>query len=166
MKKTFALVIAIWILACIVGCSQPQEEIPTVPEEYSLTCRDARITMKAPASPVLEVLGEPVRYTEETSCAFDGLDKTYYYGSFYLTTYPDVDGDRISSLWFADDTMTTAEGIAIGNTRDEVERVYGREAFNGANAFILKQGESTLTVILTEDKVSGIRYDAVFASLG
>lgn len=161
MKKHYAIVLTIWAIACIIGCTPAEEAIPTRAENFRIDCMDTQITINAPAEPILNALGEPTAYTEETSCAFDGLDKTYYYGSFYMTTYPDGKGDRIGSVWFADDSIATPEGIAIGSPRTAVEAAYGEEGSKGANTIVVTRGESTLTVILTDNTVSTIRYDAV-----
>ena len=161
MKKTFALVIAIWITACVMGCSAPEETVPTQPEGFQVSCMGQSIAMGALAAPVIEALGEPRTYTEATSCAFEGLDKTYYYGGFYITTYPAADGDRIQSLWFADDSQTTPEGITIGSDREAVEQAYGADCFGAGTSCMLTQGNSTLTIVLKDNAVTTIRYDAV-----
>lgn len=128
---------------------------------YTFCYKGVEIVMNVNAAQTLALLGEPKTYTEETSCAFEGLDKTYYYGSFYLQTYPQGDQDYIYCVWLVDDGVSTNEGIYIGATQAEVESVYGTECFNGSNAYILTQGSSRLTIILTNGTVSSIQYDAV-----
>ena len=125
------------------------------------TIRGVDVLMNAEAAPVLEALGEPVSFTEEASCAFTGMDKTYNYGGFFLQTYPIGDKDYIYSVWLMDDSSTTPEGIYIGATQAEVEAAYGADSFNGSNAYILTGTTSTLTIILTDGVVSSIQYDAV-----
>lgn len=158
MKDLIGLILAILILFGGCGTDSPGEA--ETEKEYAVAVSDVKIEMHALAAPVLDALGEPMGYTEETSCAFDGLDKTYYFGSFYLTTYPDGDTDRIRSLWFADDTVTTEEGIRIGDTLDEVRTAYGEESLDGSNAVILEGERSTLTILLNEEKVTSIQYEA------
>ena len=93
------------------------------------------------------------------------MDKTYYYGSFYLSTYP-LDGkDCIYNLWFADDTVATEEGIRIGSTQSQVEEAYGRDCFNGTNCFVLTRGQSRLVILMEEGKVSSIRYEGIDGGL-
>lgn len=156
MKKTMLIMLA---LLCFTGCgslAKAEEQ-----EIVSFSYQNIRMTPHGEAAPVIAALGEPKTYTEEASCAFDGLDKTYYYGPFYFTTYP-LDGkDYIHTLWFADDTVATEEGIRIGSTQELVEEAYGKAAFNGTNAYILVKGNSKLTVVITEGTVSNIRYDGM-----
>ena len=171
MKKIFALVLAMMLVLTMAACggestpetTQPKVQGPTQPDaaSWKYTVRDVNIMMHAEAAPIIEALGEPVSYTEEASCAFTGLDKTYYYGGFYLQTYPMGEEDFVYSLWLVDDSSTTPEGIYIGASQAEVEAAYGTEGFNGSNAYVMTGTTSTLTIILTDGVVSSIQYDAV-----
>ena len=130
---------------------------------YTFVYKGISIDMKAEASSICEALGEAKSYTEETSCAFDGLDKNYVYPSFIMTTYPDGDQDRVNSVTLQDDTVGTTEGICIGDSKEKVEEVYGSDSFNGINAFIMKDTDAQLTIILgDDDHVYSIQYTAVF----
>jgi len=183
MKKIISLLLTMAMIFCLAACgqdsqvpeehaaptqatqptptqaaTQPQEEVREV---YSFTYNGVEIAMHAPAADIVAALGEPKSYTEEASCAFDGMDKTYYYGPFYMQTYP-MDGvDYIYCLWLVDDTVTTAEGLYIGCDQALAESVCGAESFNGTNAYVVAKGESTLTVILDGAAVYSIQYDAV-----
>ena len=173
MKKIIALVLALAMTLTLAACggeTAPEtnapaagEATPVTPDasSWKYTVQGVDILMHAEAAPVLEALGEPVSYTEEASCAFTGLDKTYYYGGFYLQTYPIGEQDYIFAAWLVDDSSTTPEGIYIGATQAEVEAAYGAESFNGSNAYILKGTTSTLTIIMDNGVVTSIQYDAV-----
>ena len=174
MKKIFALVLALMLVLTMAACggetpaatTEPKAPAvvgPTTPDasSWKYTVRGVDVMMHAEAAPVLEALGEPVSFTEEASCAFTGLDKTYNYGGFFLQTYPLNDVDYIYSLWLMDDSSTTPEGIYIGASQADVEAAYGTEGFNGENAYILTGTTSKLTIILTDGVVSSIQYDAV-----
>ena len=177
MKKIFALILALTMVCGLAACggdapettapaaenNTPALNAPTLPDpaSWKYTVQGVDILMHAPAAPILEALGEPVSYTEEASCAFTGLDKTYYYGGFYIQTYPMGDEDFIYSAWLVDDSSTTPEGIYIGATQAEVEAAYGSDGFNGSNAYIMPGTTSTLTVIIDGGVVSSIQYDAI-----
>ena len=163
MKKLIAILMVAAMLLVVAGCgtdtpadtqggSQSQEK------SFTFTYKGTEITFKAPAEPIVAALGEPHKYSESASCAFEGLDKSYDYGSFYLETYPKGDEDFVYGWWFADDSVTTQEGIYIGATQAEVEKAYGTECYNGSNAFTVKKADGTLTVILEDGAVTSIQY--------
>lgn len=159
MKRVSVLFLAAILLLSMAGCGStdinPQEE------NFSFTDNGVKITLGAEAAPIIDALGEPKSYTEEPSCAFDGMDKTYYYGSFYITTYP-LDGkDYIFTLWFADDGVATDEGIRIGSAQSLVEDAYGKECFDGTNSFTMTKEQSKLVVLMEDEKVSSIRYEVI-----
>ena len=169
MKKIIALTMAICLMLCFAACGsstagETQGNGGTgvvANSNFSFTYKGVEMKLSQPAEPIIEKLGEPMKYTESASCAFDGLDKSYYYGSFYLETYPQGDKDFVYGWWFADDTVTTPEGIYIGATKADVEKAYGAENFNGTNAYTVKDGNGTLTVILENDAVTSIQYNLV-----
>ena len=159
MKRISIFLLAAIMLLSLAGCGaeEPNEQA----ENFSFSYNGTKITLGAEAEPVIDALGEPKSYTEEPSCAFDGLDKTYYYGSFYLSTCP-VDGkDCIYNLWFADDTAATDEGIRIGTAQSQVEAACGKECFNGTNSFVLTKGQSRLVIAMKDEQVSSIRYEVI-----
>ena len=145
--------------------SQADSDAQDAPAEpgFVFNYNGTSITMNAPAADIVAALGEPKSYTEEASCAFEGLDKTYYYGSFYLQTYPMENVDYIYSMWLVDDSITTPEGIYIGAPESQVEAAYGADSYNGTNAYMVTKGDSKLTVIIDGGVVSSIQYDAIVA---
>ena len=140
----------------------PATEAPAAAgEAYTFTYGSTTIAMNADTAPIVAALGDPKNYTEEESCAFEGLSKTYFFGSFYLETYPDGDTDRVYCVWLVDDSVTTEEGIYIGATQQQVEDAYGAQWYNGKNAYVVKTGDCILTIILENGVVNSIQYTAV-----
>lgn len=173
MKKLLIVALAVCMLLSLAACGAStgsegtvgnnnagENTTPSTPAEdgFTFEYKGTKIAFHAPAAPIVAALGEPVKYTESTSCAFEGLDKSYYYGSFYLETYPQGDADFVYGWWFADDSVTTEEGIYIGATQAEVEKAYGTECYNGTNAFVISKAAGSLTIILEDGLVSSIQY--------
>ncbi len=164
MKKILIFALVACMLFCFAGCQfgNGGETKPagnqTAEQIFSFTHKGVEMKLADPAEPIIKALGEPMKYTESASCAFDGLDKSYYYGSFYLETYPQGDKDFVYGWWFADDSVSTPEGIYIGSAQADVEKAYGAENFNGTNAFAVKKGNGTLTIILDKGLVTSIQY--------
>ena len=160
MKRISIFLLAAIMLLSLVGCAST--DIDPQEENFYFTYNGTKITLGAEAAPIIDALGEPRSYTEEPSCAFDGMDKTYYYGSFYLSTYP-LDGkDYVYSIWFADDSVATNDGIRIGTTKAQVEAICGADCFDGTNAYIQVRGSFKLTVLMDEGAVSSIQYAQTF----
>lgn len=163
MKKIIAMLLAVAICVCFAACQNTQNpDTPDtkepVQDSFTFTYKGTKIALHAPAEQVIAALGEPLEYSESTSCAFDGLDKSYKYGSFYLETYPIGEKDYVYGWWFVDDLVETDEGICIGSTKAEVDAAYGAENFNGSNAYTVKKGSGVLTIILEKDVVSSVQY--------
>ena len=163
MKKLFAILLAVAMVLCLAACQTPENtENPgngePVQDSYTFTYKGTKIALNAPAEAVVAALGDPLEYSESTSCAFDGLDKQYKYDSFYLETYPLNGKDYIYGWWFVDDLVSNDEDIAIGSTMADVEAIYGLDSYNGSNAFQIKKGSGMLTIILENEVVTSIQY--------
>ena len=163
MKKIIAMLLAMAMLLCFAGCQSTETENPgeskePVQDSFTFTYKGTKIALHAPAADVVAALGEPKTYSESTSCAFEGLDKSYGYGSFYLETYPIGDKDYVYGWYFVDDMVENDEGICIGSSKADVEAAYGTENYNGTNAFEVTKGSGKLTIILENDVVSSVQY--------
>ena len=170
MKKFCALLLSLILVLTFAACgakpaddNNGDENNNSITNEpgYSFTVSGVKVEMGALAKDVIDAIGGTPSYTEETSCAFEGLDKTYGYGGYYITTYPDGDKDYIYSAWFVDDSVTTAEGIYIGSTKAEVEAAYGADCFDDAGSATLSKGNTELIIILEDDAVVEIQYQAI-----
>ena len=112
---------------------------------------------------ILKSLPSDYDYQESPSCAGQGIAKTYTYnnGSFSIQTNPVGKEDSISLILLSDDTVSTAEGIFIGNTVEQVKAAYGNPDENSTEyslAYI--KGSSQLTFTISDGKVTTIAYQA------
>lgn len=159
MKKICTILLVLTMLLSLSGCAEGEDHAQD--ENFIFTYRDIPIMPGAKAAPIIEALGQPKGYTEEASCAFDGVDKTYFYGSFYLATCP-IDGkDCVYNIWFVDDTVATQEGISIGSAQSQVEDAYGKECFDGVNSFSLIKGSAKLTILIEEGVVKSVCFEMI-----
>lgn len=116
------------------------------------------LEINADMAGVLEVLGEPLSYFEAESCAFQGMDKTYTYAGFIITTRPEGDSDYVNSIRLTDDSVTTAEGIYIGCSQSAVIDTYGEDSGDLPSTLVYKKGDSAINFLIQEDKVISIEY--------
>jgi ABC-type oligopeptide transport system substrate-binding subunit len=131
------------------------------PSGYYFTLNGVTVSANAAMAPIAEALGEPSSYFESESCAFQGLDKTYTYGSVVISTYP-VDGeDFVYTIELKDDTVETTEGICIGSTKDDVTAAYGTATTETDTALSYEKDDCVLAFIFDGDSVANITYTAI-----
>ena len=117
------------------------------------------ISINMPSDAFLKDLGDPVSYFESESCAFQGLDKTYTYKDFVITTYPKDDVDYVFSIELLNDVVTTPEGAYIGMSADDVKALYPEGPTEESDkALQYVDGDSKLSFILDNGEVSSICY--------
>ncbi len=182
MKKRICVWLsALLLTALLAGCGEPSGE-----REESGSAGDqttASVTASAPASEkkgylfrfdgkdvycnqdgeeALSILGEFEHKLESPSCAFDGVDTTYYYASVQLITYTDGSSpSKVLSIYLQDDTVETAEGISVGDSKEDVEAAYGEPAERGENSLIFEKDGMRLTFVFNEDGVSSVLYSLI-----
>jgi hypothetical protein len=161
------IMIAIIVVLLLAGCGGGGEQVQSggQGQGYVFKYNDTSIPVNTDVDPILKELGEPLDYFEAESCAFQGLDKTYYFSGFELTTYPINGKDYVSSIYFLDDSVSTPEGIYIGCPVDKVVEAYGEEYTGGENAYIYQKEDSSLIIIVENDEVISITYQALVEGL-
>lgn len=122
MKRTLACVLLAALLCallCACGSSAFQAE------DISLTVSGVTVTTDSAVPALLDAFGSDYTYAEAISCVYTGMDKTYQYPSVTIYTYPDGEEDRLMELCCTAD-VTTARGISLGASRQDVEAAYGQ----------------------------------------
>lgn len=126
--------------------------------EYVFRSGDAVVSIDQDMAEVLAALGEPKEYFEAESCAFEGLDKTYTYSGFVITTRPDGEKDFVNSIALTDDSAATPEGLYIGSSSADVTAAYG-ECAGATDTFLpYTKGSTALNFVLSGGKVISIEY--------
>lgn len=152
------------------GSSQPSQSTPagsstpstpagpsTTPDAYVFVTNGASVVVNADMADVLAAIGEPQSYFEAESCAFEGLDKTYTYAGFVISTRPEGEKDFVNSILLTDDSVTTPEGAYIGCPKADVVAAYGEGNDLGA-LLTYTLGDCTMNFIITDEKVVSIEY--------
>lgn len=170
MKKKMILVWACLMAAVIgcAGCGQTQQESRPAQESnqsqetgYVFEYKGTAIKMNADMAALLTALGEADSYFESPSCAFQGMDKVYTYGSIVITTYPEGGKDYVYTVELKDDLVKTPEGISIGSSRSAVTAAYGTPAQESDTSLVFRKDDSELTFIIDGDSVKNILYMAI-----
>ncbi|MDE7223004.1 MAG: hypothetical protein K2O34_04390 [Acetatifactor sp.] len=134
-----------------------QQAEAAVSKGYVFVTGGVTVGVDADVAPVLQALGEPKSYFEAASCAFEGLDKIYTYNGFEIDTYPAQDKDLVSAVILKDDSVTTAEGVCIGDSLEKLQETYGEAAQENGMVVYEKDGMK-LCFILQDDSIISIEY--------
>ena len=175
MKRNIPGILAALVLAAaLASCSAsgqgeaPPESASTPPEEsqtvqtgdsgYAFTAPNgSQVAIDDDMAMVLEQLGEPQSYFEAASCAFEGLDKTYTYSGFSITTRPEG-ADLVTSILLTDDSAVTPEGVYIGCPAESVTTAYGVAVEQTDTLLSYTRGGTALNFILDDGVVISIEY--------
>ncbi len=125
---------------------------------YTFATNGVNVEVDAPMANFEEGLGEPVEMFESESCAFGDLDKVYTYNGFRVDTYQ-VDGvDYVSDVVFMDDTVSTTEGVCIGESTAEMKEAYGEPTVEDATQAIYEKDDMKLVFLLDGETIKTIEY--------
>ncbi len=174
-KKLLALALALGLslslTACGGGNDAPAGSENTTPQESAqagggntadtfvfATADGVEVAVNEDMADVLAALGQEQSYFEAESCAFEGLDKTYTYPGFVITTRPDGDKDYVNSIRLTDDTVSTGEGVYIGSSESDVTTAYGESSSDTEGMLSYTAGDVALNFILEDGVVTSIEY--------
>ena len=172
MKQKFAaLALALGLTLSLAACGggnapaggespAPQNSAaPQAAGAYVFTTGDGvTVSVDEDMAQVLTDLGEAQSYFEAESCAFEGLDKTYTYPGFVITTRPDGENDYVNSIRLTDDSVSTVEGVYIGSSEADVKAAYGEDGGDAEGMLSYTAGDVALNFILEDGVVTSIEY--------
>lgn len=97
------------------------------------------------------------------SCAFEGEDKLYSFSDFEVQCFEDsfMEADRIFSIYILEPTLSTDEGIALGDSLEDIEKVYGTDYVNEDNVYTYYLGNTYLSFGIENGAVVTIEYALV-----
>ncbi len=128
---------------------------------YSFKSGSTTIAMNVPAADILSALGEPSDKYEAESCAFQGMDRTYTYPGYTVDTYENNGVETILHVTFQDDTVSTPEGLAIGQNVDKAKELYGDAGEDNGSSITYTKDGTKLIVFYENGTISQIQYEAI-----
>ncbi len=143
------------------GAETPDQSSEEAADAYVFTYNGVQIRMNAPADDIIAALGDGYTYFEAPSCAYEGMDKVYTYNSIVVRSYTMDGADYIAAVELKDDTVSTAEGIRIGSSEDDVRAAYGEEGTPGTSGIEYTMGDSFISFIFENGQVAAITYTAI-----
>ena len=180
MKKIFALVLALAMTLCLCACGgsgnadaeiggggaqggsvdMGEAKVETKEEEtkdegyFAFTFEGVELVPGKSFD--ASVLPEAQSVFTVPSCAQQGTDNLYNYGTIEVTAYNGGDGEVVYSIFFIDANITTNEGLALGDTKDKVIELYGEDYTDNGSEFTYRKGDTLLVIIFQNDVVFSI----------
>ena len=151
--KVLAALMAMLMMISLASCGSEVSEEPQETqrvEEWSMNVNGVELYV---GMDMPENLGEPNNYFESASCAIQGLDKDYTYGSILVRTEDDGKTERIVALTILDDGAATTLGVTIGDSRDKVVGAHSTPKSETETALIYAAGEGVIAKFLLRDGV-------------
>ena len=153
MKRFISLALACLMLVCFVGCDK--EEV-----NYSFKSGEVGFSVHHDADAVIEKLGDPIDLVETPSCGGgEEPDREYTYAGFKFNTVNENGLNKIVKIVLTDDSVSTPEGISIGDGREAVIETYGENfTENSSGTLTYTDGAVKLMFGITNGCVSAIHY--------
>lgn len=129
--------------------------------EYVFKAKDVEIHINSEAKAVLDKLGKPLSTFESPSCAFGDLDVYNTYAGFEVNTFQEKKTDYVKEVILKDDSVSTPEGISIGEAADKVEKTYGAPTEKSDTKLVYTKEKMKLIFVLKSGKVDEIQYVTV-----
>ena len=172
MKKLISLIIIIMMVLSAVSCrssglventgdsSGKQSECGTdtpEPGEWYFVLDGVRVDL---LKALPENIPSPDRIYEIDSCASQGKDNVYVYGSVQITLYSNRGVEIPYNIEFFDDGVSTVEGVRIGSSYDDMIAAYGSDFAKSNTMYDYVNGDVTLSFKIEDGIVTSILYQA------
>lgn len=177
MKTKFITLLITALILAGTGCTKPAPDndpsaenttgpVSPSPEKkdngYCFIYNGVEIILGEKADGIIASLGEPNGVFESPSCAFEGIDKIFYYNGFLINTYPDSGEDYILSVSLTDDSLKTPEGIMLGMALDDVLNAYGDGYKNELGMYTYTLENTELSFLIEDGAVVDITYYFIY----
>lgn len=123
MRRTVIIFCTLAVCFFLSACDVMTEKKDK--REFYFSTRGVTFTVGDDADAFLCVLGEPNCIRVAPSCAGVGEDELYIYDGFRIYAHRDDKQCRVSVIELTNDTVMTAEGAKIGDSRERLKALYG-----------------------------------------
>lgn len=166
--------VALALAACGKPTDTPSPENPTptastnpgqvtdTPEnktKFAFSYNNVKITPNDYTKALVKAINADYEYLESPSCAYVGLDKCYIYKDFTIYTYPDSKAeDHVLEIELTTDSISTPEGLKIGDTSDKAKEIYGSNYRDINGSLEYTALDTALQVLVKDGKIVSIQY--------
>ena len=159
------MVLCVGLMACGGKEKEAETQVQTQQEQqkaetgYVFENKGLTMNIDGNVTDYVAKLGEPSGgYYEAKSCAFEGLDKFWYYDGFTLQGYQKSGAELVYAITFDDDTVKTKEGVKIGDSKEKMTSAYGSNYKQDGNMYSYVSGNMELQFTVKDEVVMGITY--------
>ena len=141
----------------VLSTDSPLDNKPETGDYYFIY-KDYYILLNDDYERVAAKIGKANDTFEIPSCAFEGIDKMFYYDGFYITTYPAGEKDFIISITLTGENIKTPEGVGPGMGFDDMIKAYGDDYRKNFDLYSYEKGDVELAFLFENDMVADINY--------
>ena len=156
MRKKI-LVLAIMLCLSLSACGDKSEGAKNKTENNSnqlkVTYEAVDVILDDNFDSCKEELGEPIEYSENKSCLYNGYDKTYEYENLIVITYPINDKEKIASITILSEEVKHSLPIAIGDSLDDIKSEYGENNLDITDGCCMYEDEYGIAFYMEDDEV-------------
>lgn len=126
---------------------------------FSFEFKGTAITPGMKQDALLAALGDADNTFEAPSCAGEGTDYTFTYGSIEISTVPNADGaNEVTMIVLKDDLVSTPEGVSLFMGVADMTNAYGDGYTVNGSAYTYTKGNVLLQFIAENDEITSIQY--------
>ncbi|MFA5676397.1 MAG: hypothetical protein WDA65_07740 [Christensenellales bacterium] len=163
MKRTHWFIWPVIIMLALCACGQDAGTFGAADLAFEIDGQ--KFPLRTSVAPLLAALGDDYDMESGPSCLYEGEDKQFYYDNVFIFTFPMDGEDLIDQLCISGGEYTTAKGIGIGSTLEDIEAKYGTDWFDidGECVYVVSGNPDDLSsqklfFELEDGKVSGFTY--------
>lgn len=168
-KKYLALFCACLMALSLTACGGGTLEVPETgtpeatkapesvkPTGYTVMLNGTELFIGLDMKTVYDKIGETAKISETGSCKYEGTEKEYKFAHVTVTAIIEGDVERIFSISFEDDLISTKEGVAIGDPVSKITVKYGAPETEGS--YIYKKDNMFVMFTVKNDEVATVLY--------
>lgn len=188
MKKLIALLLSVVMLCALTACGEADKKpadtttAPAAAQDTTAAAQDTTAAAQDTTAAVTDAQEEGFVFTfqgvelvpgqafdaaalpaaqsvyQVPSCAIEGTDNVYNYGTIEVTAFDDGNGEVIYSVYIIDANTPTNEGLYIGDTLDFIVGAYGENYVREGNQITYQKGDTMLIIIMDGDYIASIDF--------
>lgn len=171
MHKIWKISLVAMLALTMIGCGSEEEttsgETTVEAEEvevedtqevsgYYIVVDDVEVYIGATQEETIECITEEPDYFEAESCAYEGMNYIYTYNNYTLTFFDEGDDVVVECITLQNDIVETGEGAYIGQSREEIEAIYGTDYEGDDTAIVYTKDSSEMQFIFSDGDVISI----------